>query len=81
VSRKPREPKADLREEAAPYAREAIEALVDMMRNSSSDPVRVAAARELLDRAHGKPKPEPAPGEVGPSLQDMVRTAFERKDP
>jgi hypothetical protein len=42
--------------------------------------VRVAAAKELLDRAHGKPKTEqgiPA----GESLQEMVRAAFERDDP
>jgi hypothetical protein len=77
MSRKPME----LKDEAARYAREAIEALVGMMRNSSSDPVRVAAARELLDRAHGKPKAEPGPGETGPTLQEMVRAAFERKDP
>jgi hypothetical protein len=81
MSRKPRDLRGDLKDEAAKYAREAIEALVEMMRNSSSDPVRVAAARELLDRAHGKPKAEPAPGEGGPSLQDMVRAAFERQDP
>ena len=35
-------------------------ALVELMRNSGSDPVRVAAAKELLDRAHGKPKTESA---------------------
>jgi len=75
MSRKPR----DLKEEAGKYAGEALLALLDLMRNSSSDPVRVAAARELLDRAHGKPKAES--GEGGESLQDMVRAAFERSDP
>ncbi len=34
----------DLKDEALKYAPEAIEALVELMRNSGSDPVRVAAA-------------------------------------
>ena len=75
MSRKPK----DLKDEAGRYAGEALLALLDLMRNSSSDPVRVAAARELLDRAHGKPKAES--GEGGESLQDMVRAAFERGEP
>ena len=79
MSRKPK-PKAELREEAGRYANEAVLALVELMRNSSSDPVRVAAARELLDRAHGKPKAE-SDREEGTSLQEMVRAAFEREDP
>jgi len=62
------------------YGDEALGTLLDLMRNSKSDPVRVAAARELLDRALGRPKPEQA-GEDGPSLQEMIRRAFERKDP
>jgi hypothetical protein len=75
MSRKPK----DMREEAGKYAGEALLALLELMRNSSSDPVRVAAARELLDRAHGKPKAES--GEGRETLQDMVRAAFERSDP
>jgi hypothetical protein len=70
----------ELKDEAGRYAQEAVLALVELMRNSSSDSVRVAAAKELLDRAHGKPKTESgvAPGE---SLQEMVRAAFERSEP
>ncbi len=70
----------ELKDEAGRYAQEAVLALVEVMRNSSSDSVRVAAAKELLDRAHGKPKTESgvAPGE---SLQEMVRAAFERDEP
>lgn len=33
----------------------AIEALVDIMRNGTSDNARLAAATALLDRGHGKP--------------------------
>ena len=70
----------ELKDEAGRYAQEAVLALVELMRNSGSDSVRVAAAKELLDRAHGKPKTESAaaPGE---SLQEMVRAAFERDEP
>ncbi len=71
---------ADLKDEAGKYAHEAVQALVELMRNSASDPVRVAAAKELLDRAHGKPKSESSVP-AGESLQDMVRAAFERDEP
>ncbi|HEY4171307.1 MAG TPA: hypothetical protein VGM96_31235 [Reyranella sp.] len=70
----------ELKDEAGKYAHEAIEALVELMRNSGSDPVRVAAAKELLDRAHGKSRTE-STVPAGESLQDMVRAAFERDDP
>jgi hypothetical protein len=70
----------ELKDEAGKYAQEAVLALVELMRNSGSDTVRVAAAKELLDRAHGKSKTESGapPGE---SLQEMVRAAFERSEP
>jgi hypothetical protein len=83
MSRKPKStpaPAPELKQEAGRYAGEAVLALVELMRNSSSDPVRVAAARELLDRAHGKPRAESDKAE-GLSLQDMVRAAFEREEP
>jgi len=75
-----REPEPDaFREQVTALADEAVRILAELMRSSSSDPVRVAAARELIDRAHGKPKGEPA-GD-GTTLQDLVRNSFERKDP
>jgi hypothetical protein len=40
--------------EARRFAVEAIHALVRTMRRASNDAVRIAAARELLDRALGK---------------------------
>ena len=70
----------ELKDEAGKYAQEAVLALVELMRNSGSDAVRVAAARELLDRAHGKPKTESGAA-AGESLQEMVRAAFERNEP
>lgn len=44
----------DLREIAGVYTMEAISTLAEIMRHSPAEPARVAAARELLDRAHGK---------------------------
>ena len=70
----------ELKDEAGKYAHEAVQALVELMRNSASDTVRVAAAKELLDRAHGKSKTESSVP-AGESLQDMVRAAFERDEP
>ncbi len=70
----------ELKDEAGKYAHEAVQALVELMHNSASDPVRVAAAKELLDRAHGKSRTESS-APAGESLQDMVRAAFERDEP
>jgi hypothetical protein len=72
--------KTELKDEAGKYAAEAVLALVELMRGSGSDAVRVAAAKELLDRAHGRPKTEQGTP-AGESLQEMVRAAFERNEP
>jgi hypothetical protein len=45
-----------VRELARKYTVEAIETLVEIMRDEQSPPaVRVAAANALLDRGHGRP--------------------------
>jgi len=43
---------------ARSYSAEAIETLVDLMRNARDDRVRGTAAQALLDRGFGKPKVE-----------------------
>jgi len=40
------------------HAPAAINALVDVMQNSTKDQARVAAANALLDRGYGRPKQE-----------------------
>jgi hypothetical protein len=45
---------ADVREVAQRYTLEALEALVGVLRDSDSPAAKVAAAREILDRGHGK---------------------------
>jgi hypothetical protein len=39
---------------AQQYTEEAVEVLASVMRGSDSDAAKVAAAKELLDRGHGK---------------------------
>lgn len=45
----------DIKALAQRHTPEALKTLVNIMKRSESDPARVAAAKELLDRAHGKP--------------------------
>ena len=66
--------KSEVRDLAAQLATEALEVLAMLMRESGSDQVKVAAARELLDRAHGKPKTEAAAG-AGPGLVKLIETS------
>jgi hypothetical protein len=47
----------DVKELAKDYTEDAVRTLASIMTNrEEAAPARVAAARELLDRAHGKPK-------------------------
>ena len=46
----------DLAKAARQYTQEALEALVDMVRDPDNPSVRLGAAREILDRGHGKPR-------------------------
>ena len=60
-----RTPEARLRRKAQALSGLALETLAKIMRSEGQDSVRLAAAREVLDRAHGRPKlgePEAAPG-------------------
>lgn len=45
---------ADVKAAAQVYTTEALETLAEVLRKSESDAARVAAAKELLDRGHGK---------------------------
>lgn len=49
------------------YTSEALETIVVLMRKGESDTVRFGAAREVLDRGHGKaPQPQTGEGGAGP---------------
>jgi hypothetical protein len=45
---------AEVKEAARGYTAAAISALAEVLKKSESDMARIAAARELLDRGHGK---------------------------
>ncbi len=47
-----------VRELAAAYGPDALYTLVEIMNHGESETARIAAAKELLDRGHGRPKTE-----------------------
>jgi hypothetical protein len=51
-----RTPETRLRRQAQALSALALETLAEIMRGAGQDAVRLAAAREVLDRAHGRPK-------------------------
>lgn len=58
---------ADVRAQAGKYTPEALKTLCAIMRGSDSDAARVAAAKEILDRGHGKSaQPQTGEGGTGP---------------
>jgi len=58
VNKASAECKARLSDVAKSFSQEAVEALVDVMRNSHSDSAKIAAATAILDRGYGKPTKE-----------------------
>jgi hypothetical protein len=61
---RPPTPEAKLRHKAQGLSGLALETLAEIMRGEGQAAVRLAAAREVLDRAHGRPKlgdPDAAP--------------------
>jgi hypothetical protein len=52
----PNKSSADLREAAQKYTTDALQVLVDVMKdNTQTATARIAAATAILDRGHGKP--------------------------
>lgn len=71
----PNKATADLKAAARVYTAEALKTLASVMRASESDAARVGAAKELLDRGHGKAA-QPITGEDGgPLTVQVVRFA------
>jgi hypothetical protein len=56
VRSRARTPDARLRKQAQKMSALALETLAEIMRSEGQTAVRLAAAREVLDRAHGRPK-------------------------
>lgn len=74
AQRRSRTPEARLRRKAQALSGLALETLAKIMRSEGQDSVRLAAAREVLDRAHGRPKlGEP---EAGPEGMTVIVKRF-----
>ena len=69
----------DVREAAQKFTTEALLALAKIMRKGESEQARVAAARELLDRGHGKPKFEIGQT-ASETLGELVQRAVAKKE-
>lgn len=57
-------PEGKMRQQAQRLTSKALRALAEIMQGQGQEAVRLAAAREILDRGHGRPKlgqPETAP--------------------
>jgi hypothetical protein len=52
---RPRRNKIELGELAGAYTETALETIVHLLETSEDERVRLAAAREILDRAYGRP--------------------------
>ena len=63
---------------ARSYSVEAIETLVDLMRNAKDDRVRGTAAQALLDRGWGKPKVEVTSNNALVSYLDALEAVSQR---
>ena len=49
---------ADLKKLARTQTRDAVETLIALMRGAKSESIRMQSAAMLLDRGHGRPRPE-----------------------
>jgi len=64
---------AEVRDAARALAPLAFETLADIMRCGSPDTARLAAAKEVLDRAHGKSKASDAEPAEAEGLRVVIR--------
>lgn len=68
----PNKATADIKAIAQKYTATAIEELVKVLTTSESDPARVAAAREILDRGYGKPSQAISGDPDGPAIEHTI---------
>ena len=72
----PNKATATIREIAGQYTQEAIDTLVNVMRNGETMAVKRAAANDLLDRGYGKPRLEPEPTEPENEQPQQITIQF-----
>ena len=65
---------------ARSFTKEALETLVDLMRNGKDERVKVTAAQALLDRGWGKPRVEVVTNEQPDSYIKALQAVSARLD-
>ncbi len=63
---------AEVKQAARQHGPEAIRILANLMRDGESEQVKIAACREMLDRAHGKARQELASDPDDPVIPDKI---------
>jgi hypothetical protein len=71
---------SDVRDRAKALASLALDTLAEIMRGGGTDTVRLAAAREVLDRAHGKQKAGESDGGEAEGVTVVLRRFEELPD-
>ena len=73
----PNKANAEIKSVAQQYSAEAIEKIVYLMRNAETEQVRLAAAKEIVDRVHGRPAQSVEhTGEGGGPIKASVEVTF-----
>jgi len=67
------EVKAAIADLLSPHVPRAIQTLIDVMENGSSESARVAAAQAIFDRVYGKPIQAVGGPDGGPIQVQMIR--------
>lgn len=76
----PNKATASVRALAQEHSPEAIQKLVHLMRHAETEATQIAAIRELLDRAHGRPTQPLAGEDEGSKAVPALQVVFVRPD-
>lgn len=74
----PNKATVEIKEAARVYTKDALQTLVSVMKTSESDAAKVAACKEILDRAYGKAT-QPIAGDPDQPLTYQIVTGVPRE--
>lgn len=77
----PNKATAEIKEIAGKHSKEAVEILIGIARKSESDAARVSAAKEILDRGHGKPTQPISGDDAAPPIRLIERVIVDSQNP